>query len=524
MIAIVLCVIVACGAAQYQPPALWPWPQRVAFLQSDVSIDGASFAISTTPQSAVDGVLTRAMQRYAALLFRDQADPLPFPSASPVLPGVRVTVLQIVPLQQDADESYHLHVPVDGSPANLTANTVWGALHGFETLAQLIRVNGAHAAAAGAAISDYPRFAFRGMLHDTARHFLPVPTLLKLVDAMAMNKLNVFHWHLTDDQSFPFVSTTFPNLARDGAFAYPSHAYQVADVQRVVDYARDRGVRVMPEFDSPGHSTSWGAAYPNLLTNCYDGNGQPNGETGPLDVIENGTYQFVAKLFQEVTARFNETLVHIGGDEVPFGCWQSNPKIQAFMAAQGWTDYSKLESMYVGRVLQDIAQSASHKIPVVWQEVFDNGVKISPQTVVDVWKNHPLSWQFELAEVTYYGQRAILSAPWYLNYEDDEYSTNDIWTYYAVEPTAFLGTAAMKRLLIGGEACMWGEWTDATNTIPRTWPRASPVAERLWSAVDITDVDFAAARLQSWTCRMIVRGIAAQPSDGPSFCPVEWSG
>lgn len=511
------------AAAQYEPPALWPWPQQVSFEQADVAIDPSAFVVQPRAGSYVDGVLLRAIQRFQANVFRDQADAGPWPAASPTLQRVEVAVLQAAVLQEGVDESYHLAVAAAGGTANLTAATVYGAMHGLETLLQLIRVGGGRAAAAGAIVSDSPRFSYRGMLHDTARHFLPVPTLLRLIDAMAMNKLNVFHWHIVDDQSFPYESTTFPRLAKDGAWAYPSHAYSVSNVSYVIQYAADRGVRVVPEFDSPGHSTSWGAGYPQLLTQCYDANGQPTGETGPLNPIDNATYAFVAALIGEVAQRFNDTFIHLGGDEVPFDCWQSNPQIQAWMAARGWSDYAKLESFYIGQVLQDVAKQASHKTPIVWQEVFDNGVQISADTIVDVWKNNPLSWQLELAEVTYFGQRAVLSAPWYLNYEDDEYSENDIWDYYAVDPHAFIGTAAMKKLVIGGSACMWGEWTDATNTIPRTWPRASAVAERLWSAADVTNKDFAVQRLQAWTCRMIVRGIAAQPPNGPSFCAIEFA-
>jgi hexosaminidase len=497
----------------FDVPALWPQPQQVQWSGSEIHVAMSVFGVQIAPNSYVDGILQRAIKRYVqSVFFVDQGSDAPWPASSPALSSVRVFVRGGAALKSGVDESYTLNVPVDGSAANITANTVFGALHAFETLAQLIRVGGAHAAVAGASIVDFPRFEFRGFLHDTARHFLPVPVLLKAIDALAMNKFNVFHWHIVDDQSFPFVSTTFPKLA-DGAWS-PTHTYSPAQVKAVIAYAQDRGVRVVPEFDSPGHSTSWGVGYPSLLTQCYDQNGQPTGTTGPLDPTQNATYAFVQQLYQEIASVFADDWIHMGGDEVPFDCWQSNPAIQAWMKARGWTDYAKLESFYVDHVLQNIA--SANKTPLVWEEVFDNGAHITRDTVVDAWKGH---WQITVAEITYAGYRAVLSQPWYLNYIS---YGDDIWQYYQVEPTAFPGTPAQKQLVVGGEACMWGEFVDATNVLSRTWPRAAAIGERLWSAANVTDVNDAAGRLAAWQCRMVVRGIPAEPALGPGYCAIEY--
>lgn len=501
--------------AAFDAPSLWPQPQQVQWLGGEIAVNQGAFNVQIGRNSHVDGILQRAIKRYVtSIFFTNQGSTSPWPASTPALSTVGVFVRNAAVLKSDVDESYTLHVPIDGSPANITANTVFGALHAFDTLAQLIRVGGSNAAVAGVRIVDFPRFAFRGFLHDTARHFLPVPVLLKAIDALAMNKFNVFHWHIVDDQSFPFVSTALPKLSL-GAWS-PSHTYSPADVQAVIDYARDRGVRVVPEFDSPGHSTSWGVGYPSLLTQCYDKNGQPNGETGPLDPTQNATYTFVQQLYQEIASVFADDWIHMGGDEVPFDCWQSNPAVQAWMKARQWTDYTKLESFYVDHVLQNIA--SANKTPLVWEEVFDNGAHITPDTVVDAWKGH---WQITLAEITYAGYRAVLSQPWYLNYIS---YGDDIWAYYQVEPTAFPGTAAQKRLVVGGEGCMWGEFVDATNVLSRTWPRAAAIGERLWSAENVTDVQDAAARLADWQCRMVVRGIPAEPALGPGYCAVEFNG
>jgi hexosaminidase len=218
--------------------------------------------------------------------------------------------------------------------------------------------------------------------------------------------------------------------------------------------------------------------------------------------------------FTEISKVFMDQFIHIGGDEVSFTCWASNPQIQEWMNEHGYTDYSMVEQYYETNLL-DIMNEIG-KDYIVWQEIFDNGLKVKNNTVVDVWKG---GWQEELAAVTSAGLKAILSAPWYLNY----ISYGQDWpTYYDVEPWNFTGTQQQKELVFGGEACMWGEYVDSTNEISRMWPRASSVAERLWSPMDVTDLNSATIRIQTQQCRLIQRGINAEPPNGPSYCTNEW--
>ncbi|XP_048224008.1 beta-hexosaminidase subunit beta [Perognathus longimembris pacificus] len=499
------------GRAAGDPgPALWPRPLSVSSSPRSLRLSPENFYIrhglnSTAGPSC--SLLQEAFRRYYDYIFgfhkwhhghfRVQAGS-----------QLEQLVVSIVLESQcdsfpnvSADESYTLLVqePV----AVLKANRVWGALRGLETFSQLIyRDSFGTFTINESTVTDSPRFPHRGILIDTSRHYLSVKTILRTLDAMAFNKLNVLHWHIVDDESFPYQSVSFPHLSSEGSYSL-SHVYTPNDVRMVLEYARLRGIRVIPEFDTPGHTQSWGKGQKDLLTPCSLFR-KPEQTFGPINPILNTTYTFLKTFFKEISNVFPDEFIHLGGDEVEFLCWASNPQIQSFMKTKGYGgDYAKLESFYIKKLLDIIA--ALNKRSIVWQEVFDNRAKLHPGTIVEVWKSE--DYFEELRKVTAAGFPAILSAPWYL----DLISYGQDWrTYYSVEPLDFQGSEKQKQLVMGGEACLWGEYVDSTNLTPRLWPRASAVAERLWSpkGKNITE---AYARLARHRCRMVRRGIAAQP-------------
>ncbi|XP_015727865.1 beta-hexosaminidase subunit alpha [Coturnix japonica] len=511
-------------AAVCPSAALWPQPQlqRSPPAPARCPLPPARFRFAHAAGSAVGpgcAVLDEAFQRYWAIIFagaRPAENKQPWrTSCTELLISVATPGCNGFP-SLDSKERYKLNISRDSML--LYADAVWGALRGLETFSQLVgRDENGMYYVNETEIVDFPRFPHRGVLLDTSRHYLPLKAILETLDVMAYNKFNVFHWHIVDDPSFPYESFTFPELSKQGAFNAMTHVYTASDVQTVIEYARLHGIRVIAEFDTPGHTLSWGPGAPGLLTPCYMGK-DPSGTYGPINPIFNSTYQFVTSLFQEISSVFPDYFIHLGGDEVDFTCWKSNPEILAFMKKMGFgEDYTKLESYYIQRLL-DIVSSLG-KGYMVWQEVFDNGVKVRPDTIIHVWKNKE-PYAEEMANVTKAGYRALLSSPWYLN----RISYGQDWmAAYQVEPLNFKGSTKQKDLVIGGEACMWGEYVDATNLSPRLWPRAGAVAERLWSNATVRNLQDAYVRLADFRCELLRRGVQAEPLF-TGYCDHEFGG
>jgi len=474
-----------------------------------------SLASGFTFQSAsTSKTLQHAFLRYSDLLFGVHGDPTSDGAVS------QLTVKlgsEDETLQQDTDESYTLDIGTDGS-ASISAPNVYGAMHGLETFSQLIFFNfsSKQYELPDVHIEDAPRFGFRGVLIDTSRHYEPLRGLRQLVDSLAFAKMNVLHWHAVDAQSFPLEVPSYPKLS-DGAYN-PAAKYTKEEMAEFVEYARQRGVRVMIEFDGPGHSYSWGVGYPQLLPTGWNvsktcANQCPpvadNPCNVPLDPSNNFTYQVLEGLYRDMTGGsqgqgiFFEDLMHLGGDEVDSNCWALSPEIAAFMKAMNYTTYDQVYMYFVQHAHQ-LAISMGRS-PVCWEEVFNHfGTQLDKRTVVHIWLSAAT-----LAKVVAAGYRTIFSnnGDWYLDHLDTT------WQHmYSVDPTAGVTNTTQLELIIGGEACMWGETVDISDMLQTVWPRAAAVAERLWSpAASTTDPSQAESRFAWFRCLMNDRGIAAAP-------------
>jgi hexosaminidase len=291
---------------------LWPLPLSFSEGSTNVFLDERSFKFDLSP-SPTSQILSDAAQRYTRLMFAHSSISASRPStSSPAPPAftISVSVLDVnVPLALGVDESFELHV-TDGGGGNITSATVWGAMHAMETLSQLVTFDPSSASFAIAstpiAISDAPRFAWRGVLVDTARHYITVPMILHILDAMSYSRFNVMHWHMVDAQSWPLQLPSLPDFAKKGAFG-PRAVYTLADVQLVIAHAAARGIRVLPEVDVPGHAASWGAALPDIVANCPSLSANINNI--PLNPALQQTYDAVSAVFGDIATMFPDACV-----------------------------------------------------------------------------------------------------------------------------------------------------------------------------------------------------------------------
>lgn len=400
------------------------------------------------------------------------------------------------PVQQlGEDESYHLEVTSTG--ALLTAPNPLGVLHGLQTFLQLVHGTSEGYAVASVTIDDKPRFPWRGLMIDTGRHFMPLDVIRENLDGMEAVKMNVFHWHLSEDQGFRIESKTFPLLQEKGSDGLYYTQDQVREIQ---EYAHDRGIRVIPEFDMPGHTISWFAGYPDLAS----GSGPYQIERhwgifdSAMDPTRESTYQFLDRFIGEMSALFPDAYFHIGGDECTGKEWDANPHILQYMQAHHIKDDAALQAYFTGRVQKLVAKH--HKIMVGWDEVLQPG---TPQDVViQSWRG-----QQSLAEAARRGYRGILSAGYYL---DLNHSAAE---HYAVDPLVS-GTAALdpaqETNILGGEATMFTEYDTPENINSRIWPRAAVIAERLWSTQSVKDPDSMYQRLQAISEKLAYYGLPFQ--------------
>eukprot|EP00759_Apiculatamorpha_spiralis_P047501 PhF_6_TR43148/c0_g1_i1/m.66038/K12373/HEXA_B; hexosaminidase len=479
------------SASQVVP--FWPAPQTATQGSGVVTLDSNSF-VFLGPQSAD---LKAAFKRYQLLMFPHTGKA---PEGSLTSATVMVKNLN-VPLQLYVDESYTLDISPTG--ISLTANTVYGAYHGMETLSQLVVFNfdteSYQISGTPWMIQDAPRFPHRGLLVDSARHFEPLASLKNVLDSMSYAKLNAMHWHIVDSQSFPFDSPSYPLLGRNGSYS-SYERYTTDDVADIVEYARQRGIRVMMEIDNPGHAASWCNGYPEICPSptC----------TQPLNPANPKTFDVLGGLLNDFTGGTRgsglvpENLFHLGGDEVDTSCWSQSPTISAWMKAQNLT--TDQTYMYFVQKAQAIAHAQGRDV-VGWEEIWNHfGTKLDKSTIIHIW----LGGSTNAPAITNAGYRLLWSVDgvWYL----DGLSVS--WqTMYSAEPCTGVTDQACGTLVLGGEGCMWGETVDTSDILQTIWPRMAAIAERLWSPRGTTDIPSAMTRISGFRCLLNRRGISAAP-------------
>jgi hexosaminidase len=478
---VVLMLSAFASSATSQQLNLMPMPASVQMKTGQLVID-ASFSVG------ISGPSNARLQRAVELFLDNLRRQTGMPSLDMKVTDAAHANLVVnsgganKPVQElGEDESYALEISPAGGKLN--AATPLGIMRGLQTFLQLVQTTADGFAAPAIAIEDKPRFPWRGLMIDVGRHFIPLDVLKRNLDGMAAVKLNVFHWHLSENQGFRVESKRFPNLQEMGSDGLYYTQDQVRDL---VAYARDRGIRVVPEFDMPGHSTALFVGYPELASG--PGPYQIERKWGifdpAMDPTQEGTYKFLDGFIGEMARLFPDQYFHIGGDEVNGKQWDANPNIQAFMRAHELKNNQDLQAYFNTRVQKIVSKHG--KTMEGWDEILRPG--FPKDTVVQSWRG-----QDSLATAAKQGYRGLLSFGYYvdLNWPASR--------HYAVEP---LSDAAAnlspdeKQRILGGEACMWSEYVSPESIDSRIWPRTAAIAERLWSTRDVTDVKSMYQRLE----------------------------
>ncbi|MDY0079582.1 MAG: family 20 glycosylhydrolase [Ignavibacteriales bacterium] len=392
------------------------------------------------------------------------------------------------------DESYTLKIEDD--EIIVSAVTDLGAMHGLETLLQLLKGDSEGYFFPEVEIKDAPRFPWRGLMIDVSRHFFPLDLIRRNLDAMAAVKMNVFHWHLSDDQGIRVESKVYPKLhelGSDGIY------YTQEEIKALVKYAADRGIRVIPEFDVPGHSSAFLTAYPEFAS--APGPYKIERRWGIFDptfdpTIEK-TYEFFDRFFGEMTSLFPDEYFHIGGDENNGRQWDNNKNIQKFMKDNNIKDNHELQA-YFNKRLVDILNKYNKKM-VGWDEILNPDM---PKNIlIQSWRGIK-----SLAESARHGYQGILSNGYYIDLVQPasfHYLNDPI-------PDSLNLSAEEKKFILGGEATSWAELVTLETVESRIWPRTAVIAERLWSPAYVRDVDDMYKRLERMSFLLEEHGLLHQ--------------
>lgn len=465
-----------------QPVALLPAPQSLIIAEG-------GFTLTTTSGITIpadDAGARNAADRFAELLPRTGGPKLV------IKPG---GIIRFERVPGIAAEGYRLITSSSG--ATISASDDAGLLYGAMTLWQLARPDTAGSFVPAVTITDAPRFRWRGLMLDSARHFQSPAFIKRLLDAMAANKLNTFHWHLVDDQGWRIEIKKYPKLTGVGAWRRPAAApgappppriggfYTQAEIREIVAYAGERGITVVPEIEMPGHALSAIRAYPALGM----GIPIPKGVESDWGIFpwlyntDESTFTFLEDVLDEVLALFPSRYIHIGGDEAVKGQWKASPKIQEQMKSLGITSEDKLQSWFIQRIGRYLA--AHNRRLIGWDEILDGG--LAPDATVMSWRG-----PFGAVVAAKAGHDTVLSPDptFYLNYRQGVTTAEGIGRgelitlarVYAFNPALPMISPEKQHHILGVQGNLWTEYARTeTEAAAAMFPRGAAIAELGWS-------------------------------------------
>lgn len=446
------------------------------------------------------------------------------------------------PLVGTVDESYELKLNEDGD-VGITANSSVGVVRGLATFTQLFYQHsegGAYTPLAPVTIFDAPKFQHRGINLDVSRNYFTTKDIKRTIDAMAFNKMNRFHLHVTDGQSWPLEIPALPELSKKGAYR-PDLVYSADDFADLQYFASLQGVELVTEIDMPGHTSSIALSHPELIA-AY--NIQPDWDTycaeppcGTLKLNSTKVDSFLKKLFDDLLPRVLpfSSYFHTGGDEVNANSYLKDDTVKS-------SDLKVLQPLMQKFIDRNHGHvRAAGLTPIVWEEMLLQwNLTLGKDVVVQSWQSDQA-----VAQIVGKGYKAIAGnyQYWYLDCGKGQWLNFDpsvsaqYWPYedycapfhnwrlaYSYDP---LGSVpkSLQHLVVGGEAHMWAEQTDPVNVDRMIWPRGSAVAEILWSGAkdgqgqNRSQID-AAPRLSEMRERLVAKGVGAEPIQMP-YCTME---
>ncbi len=478
---------------------LMPWPKEITMQPGNFLINPEfTIGVNKKPSKRIEIATTKFLRRLSGRTGIFIENGFLSKSYNATNNSLNISFENIGKLEINEDESYELNIA--NNNITIKANTDIGVIYGLETLLQLVTNNDESYYFPNVNIKDAPRFTWRGLMIDVARHFEPVDVLKRNLDAMTSVKMNVFHWHLTDDQGFRIESKTRPKLhelGSDGLY------YTQEQIKDIVQYAGDRGIRVVPEVDVPGHGTAILTAFPEIGSKDISYSIERNsGIFDPtLDPTNEKTYEILEDLFGEIAQLFPFKYFHIGGDENEGKHWDENEHIQNFMKANNLKTNHDLQTYFNIRL--DKILSKHGKSVMGWEEIMTD--KMPTSALIHSWRgvNEGTSGGSSLVKAAKKGHQTVLSNGYYI---DLMQSVSD---HYLVDPMpkSFNLTTEEKARILGGEATMWSELVTPLNIDSRIWPRTAAIAERFWSDASINDVSNMYKRLQQISFRLEELGI-----------------
>jgi hexosaminidase len=471
---------------------LMPWPKEITENNQKFIIDSTfTIAVNDVKNVRIFNSTTKFLRRLSGRTGVFIQKGFAMNTSETKNPSLLINFKRTGKLEIDENESYKLNIT--DNQITINAITDIGVLRALETLLQLSSNTAFEFFFHGVTINDTPRFPWRGLMIDVARHYEPLSVLKRNLDAMSSVKLNVFHWHLTDDQGFRAEIKSWPKLHELGS---DNQYYTHNEIKEVVEYASNLGIRVVPEFDIPGHATSWLAAYPEIASKDtiynierYSGIFDPT-----LDPTNEKTYEILNGVLSEMSQLFPDKYFHIGGDENEGKHWDENKKIQDFKKIHKLKNNHELQN-YFNIKVQEILKK-NNKIMMGWDEIFQPD--LPKDIVIHSWRGKEA-----MIEAAKQGYKTILSKGYYIDL------LKTITHHYSNEPIIDnhgLTNDQLKNIL-GGEATMWGELVTPVTIDSRIWPRTAAIAERFWSDKSVTNVDNMFKRLQTVSHRLEELGI-----------------